>query len=57
MDWQVCELAKLLTEVERSSDETGRAFAAGQARRRLDALLQRSYRAQQIARGLRVPRA
>lgn len=57
MDWQVCELAKLLTEVERSSDETGRAFAVGQARRRLDALLQRSYRAQQIARGLRVPRA
>lgn len=57
LDWQVCELARLLTEVEQSRDETGKAYAVEQARRHLNALLQRSYRAQQIARGLKVPRA
>lgn len=57
MDWQVSELSKLLTELEQLSDESGKAIVVKQARRRLNLLLQRSHRAQQIARGLRVPRA
>jgi len=57
MDWQFSQLARLLTEIEGTPDAHGRACSVREARRRLDTLLQRSYRANQIARGLRVPKA
>lgn len=57
MDWQFSQLARLLTEIEGAPDAHGRGCSLREARRRLDTLLQRSYRANQIARGLRVPKA
>ncbi|ELG7182301.1 TPA: hypothetical protein ACP3ZG_004803 [Pseudomonas aeruginosa] len=57
MDWQFSQLARLLTEIEKTPDAYGRDISVREARRRLDTLLQRSYRANQIARGLRVPKA
>lgn len=55
LDLQISELATLLTELE--SAQRCEVDIVGRARRRLNTMLQRSYRAQQIARGLRVPRA
>lgn len=57
MDWQFSQLARLLTEIEGTPDAHGRGCSVREARRRLDTLLQRSYRAKQVARGLRVPKA
>lgn len=57
MGWQFSQLARLITEIERAQDASERGFAAREARRRLDTLVQRSHRANQIARGLRVPKA
>lgn len=57
MDWQFSELARLLTELEKQPDACGRGYMAKEARRRLDTLVQRAFRAKQIARGLRVPKA
>ncbi|RRS16532.1 hypothetical protein IPC1147_33560 [Pseudomonas aeruginosa] len=55
LDLQICELAMLLTELE--SAQRCEMDIVSRARRRLNTMLQRSYRAQQIVRGLRVPRA
>lgn len=57
MDWQFSEMARLLTDIERYPDPSARAGAVKEARRRLDTLVQRAYRAKQVARGLRVPKA
>lgn len=57
MDWQFSQLARLLTDLEKQPDASSREYIAKEARRRLDTLVQRAYRAKQIARGLRVPKA
>lgn len=57
MDWQFSQLARLLTEIEGTPDAAARGCSLREARRRLDTLVQRTYRANQIARGLRVPKA
>lgn len=55
LDWQLSELARVLTDIENSRGSDPHAVA--RARRFLDTAAQRSHRAQQIARGLRVPKA
>lgn len=57
MDWDFSELAKLLTQLEEQPSLSSRQFIVKEARRRLDTLVQRAYRAKQIARGLRVTKA
>lgn len=57
MDWQHRELARLLSEIERSPHPSFREDQINEARRRLNTLVQRVFRAKQIARGLRVPKA
>lgn len=57
MDWHFSQLAGLLTDLEKQPDASAREYIAKEARRRLDTLVQRAYRANQIARGLRVPKA
>ncbi|WP_219096288.1 hypothetical protein [Pseudomonas sp. UMAB-40] len=54
MDWEFSNLARLLTELETQPDESTRTFIAKEARRRLDRLVQRAYRAKQITCGLKV---
>jgi hypothetical protein len=57
MDWDFSNLSRLLTELEKQPDESTRAYMVKDARRRLNNLVQRAYRAKQISRGLRVPKA
>jgi hypothetical protein len=54
MDWQFSELARRITELESYQDETAREYAAKAARRHLDVLVQRAYRAKLIAQGQHV---
>ncbi|UDM18872.1 hypothetical protein [Vogesella sp. XCS3] len=54
MDWQLSELARLITDLERQTDRTAREFMANSARRHLDTLVQRVYRAKLISLGQRV---
>ena len=54
MDWDFSNLGRLLSELEAQPDQYARACMVKEARRRLDKLVQRAYRAQQIASGLRV---
>lgn len=56
LDWQLCEIARTLTEAE-SANHTVREYAIKAARRHLDTAIQRSHRAKQIAKGLKVPKA
>lgn len=53
LDWQLREIARTLTEAE-SPNQTVREYAIKAIRRHLDTAIQRSYRAKQIAKGLRV---
>jgi hypothetical protein len=55
LDWQLAEIARLLGDIERFKGDDG--YSIKQARRHLDTALQRSHRAQQIARGIRVTKA
>lgn len=57
MDWQFSELARLITDLEKQPDKTAREFAAKMARRHLDTLLQRAYRAKLIAQGQRITKS
>lgn len=57
MDWQFSNLFRLIAEMEGQNSESSREYLAKEARRRLDTIVQRAYRAKQVARGLRVPRA
>lgn len=57
MDWQFGELARRITELERCDDKTAREYSAKAARRHLDVLVQRAYRAKLISQGQRIPRA
>lgn len=56
-DWHVSQMALILSSIENCKDDTGRQSEIARMRRRLDAVAQRSYRAQQIASGLHVPKA
>lgn len=56
LDWQLSELARTLTDVA-GCDGSSRDYAIKRARRHLDTAIQRSFRAQQIAQGLKVPKA
>ena len=53
LDFQLGEIAKQLSNIE-EWDDSGRAHAIKTARRALDTAAQRSYRAKQIAQGLKV---
>lgn len=55
LDWQLGEIARLLGDIERFKGDDGHSIK--QARRHLDTALQRSHRAQQIARSIRVTKA
>lgn len=55
LDWQLSELARALTDFERSRGSDPHAI--DRARRYLDCAAQRSHRAQLIAQGVRVPKA
>lgn len=57
MDWSFSELSRLLTDLEKEPNASAREYIAKTARRRLDTLVQRAFRAGQIARGIRVPKA
>lgn len=57
MDWEFSNLSRLLTELEKQPDESSRGFMVKEARRCLDTLVQRAFRAKQISRGLRVTKA
>lgn len=57
MDWQFSELARLITAIEKQSDKTAREFAAKTARRHLETLVQRAYRAKLIAQGKRITKS
>lgn len=54
MDWEFSNLSRLLTELVEQPDTSSREFIVKEARRRLDTLAQRAYRAKQLSRGLRV---
>lgn len=57
LDWQLSEIARILHEVAKCRDETGRVGLIASARRCLDRAVQRSYRATQLHEGLRVFKA
>lgn len=57
MDWDFSNLSRLLGELESQPDESSRGFIVKEARRRLNNLVQRAYRAEQLSRGLRVTKA
>lgn len=53
LDYQLGVIAKELTNIQQW-DESGKDSAVNTARRALDTALQRSYRAKQVAQGLKV---
>jgi hypothetical protein len=57
MDWDFSNLSRLLGELESQPDASSRVFIVKEARRRLNNLVQRAYRADQLSRGLRVTKA
>lgn len=57
MDWQFSQLARLITDLENYQDKGARGYAARSARRHLDTLVQRAFRAKLIAQGQRVTKA
>lgn len=57
MDWSLSELARLITDLECLDDSTAREFTAKSARRHLNNVCQRAYRAKLIASGQRVTKA
>jgi hypothetical protein len=57
MDWQFSELARLITDLETQPSASSRACMAKVARRHLDTLVQRAFRAKQVAGGLLVHKA
>lgn len=56
LDWQLSEIARHLSDMEKFND-AGKEYAIAQARRCLNTSIQRSYRAKQLADGLRVLKA
>lgn len=54
--WQLREIARTLTEAE-SPNQSVRQYALKAIREHLDTAIQRSYRAKQIDKGQRVPKA
>lgn len=57
MEWQFSELARLITDLERQADRTAREFMAESARRHLNTIVQRAYRAKLVSLGQRVTKA
>lgn len=52
-----CWLARLITDLERQADRTAREFMAEAARRHLNTIVQRAYRAKLVSLGQRVTKA
>lgn len=57
MDWQFSELGRLISDLEKQPSASSREFIAKQARRRLDTLVQRAFRARQVSMGMLVHKA
>jgi hypothetical protein len=54
MDWEISNIFRLLSELEKQPNESSRGFMVAEAKRRLNKVTARAYRAEQLSRGLRV---